>query len=287
VLLLSGRRDEATGVLRGAAQSGIRSSGLQSMERLLVRARRGPAWSHTYEYGSRHYVVRSDLSRELCLLAAQELDGAHRMFETRLGRIETPIGERLPVYLFSGQGTYLLYTRDLGGGLPVHTAGMYSPILGQLLIWNLPQREEMLRTVRHEGFHQFLDRRAGGAPIWLNEGMAEYLSHSRFERGRWAHGARVEDHLAVLRRPAFQWTPLEDLLRLEPETFYEEGERYYAESWHWVHFLENSGIQNGRRIRALVEALAAGAGERSALETVFPASELPELDRARRAHLQP
>ena len=284
-LLGDGRREEAADVLRRAAEAGVRSAETQFLERLLVRARRGPAWSRTNEYASRHYIVRSDLSRELCLEAAQELDGAHRMFEMRLGRLESRPDERLPVYIFSGQGTYLLYSRDLTGALPVHTAGMYSPMLQQLLIWNLPQRAEMLRTVRHEGFHQFLHRRVGAAPTWLQEGLAEYFSYSRLERGRWAHGDPVQVHLDVLRKRGFEWTPLAELLRLEPEAFYDEAGRHYAESWHWVHFLENSGVQNGRRLRALVDALAAGASTEAALEAVFPARELPELERARREHL--
>lgn len=284
-LLLDARKQDVVALLARAAAAGVRSGELQAIERVLVRARRGPAWSHVHEYSSRHYVVRSDISRELCLEAARELDGAHRMFEMRLGRIESQGDELLPVYLFSGQGTYLLYAREVSGALPVHTAGVYSPALQQLLIWNLPRRAEMLRTVRHEGFHQFLDRRVGSAPVWLNEGLAEYFSFSRLERGRWAHGDRVEHHLAALRRPGFEWTPLEELLRLEPEEFYAgKGDRY-AEAWHWVHFLESSGVQNGRRMRTLVDALANGTGESDALEFAFPAGERAELDRERRAHL--
>lgn len=284
-LLFNARKQEVAAVLASAAEAGVRSRDLQLIEAVLARAARGPSWSRTHEYTSRHYVVRSDISRELCLEAAQELDGAHRMFEMRLGRIEGERDQRLPVYLFSGQGSYHLYTRDLVGALPVHTAGVYSPAMQQLLIWNVPRRADMLRTVRHEGFHQFLDRRVGAAPTWMHEGLAEYFSSSRLERGRWAHGDPIEHHLATLRRPGFEWTPLEDLLALEPEEFYEKTGRYYAEAWHWVHFLENTGVQNGRRIRALVDALAAGKSERAALEAAFPARELPALDRARRAHL--
>lgn len=284
--LVRGRRAQIPDLLARAAAADVRSRELQELERVLVRAARGPSWSRTHEYVGRHYVVRSDLSRALCLAAAQELDAAHRMFESQLGRIDAAPDERLPVYLFSGQGTYLLYTRDLTGALPVHTAGLYSPALQQLLIWNLPRRKETMLTVRHEGFHQFLDRRAGPAPTWLHEGLAELFSHSRLERGHWVHGDPIPEHLARLRRPGFAWTPLPELLRIEPETFYDASGRYYAEAWHWVHFLENSDVRNGRRIRTLVDALAAGKGTEAALEAAFPAPELDALDRARREHLR-
>ena len=48
----------------------------------------------------------------------------------------------------------------------------------QLLIWNVPERESMLSTIRHEGFHQSLDRISGEAPDWLHEGMAESIEEA-------------------------------------------------------------------------------------------------------------
>ena len=52
--------------------------------------------------------------------------------------------------------------------------GLYSPALKQLLIWNQPNRKKMLETVRHEGFHQYLDGVMSDPPPWLNEGLAMY-----------------------------------------------------------------------------------------------------------------
>jgi hypothetical protein len=42
----------------------------------------------------------------------------------------------------------------------------------------------MLRTVRHEGFHQYLDRMLPETPVWLNEGTAEYFETAVLAGGR-------------------------------------------------------------------------------------------------------
>ena len=47
---------------------------------------------------------------------------------------------------------------------------MYSPLLKQLLIWNTPDSDRMIRTARHEGFHQYLDARMADRRVGSTRG---------------------------------------------------------------------------------------------------------------------
>src|SRR5262249_57585851 len=56
-------------------------------------------------------------------------------------------------------------------------AGMYSPLFKHLLVWNLPDRAEISRTLRHEATHQYLDMLGYHVPVWFNEGLATYVEY--------------------------------------------------------------------------------------------------------------
>ena len=89
-------------------------------------AARGPSWPRSYEHRSAHYHV----------------------------------------FLFSGEAGCRRYLGELVGDLPPRFTGLYQPLLRQLVIWNLPTRDQMMRTIRHEGFHQTGANRAIFDRLW-------------------------------------------------------------------------------------------------------------------------
>ena len=284
-LLLAGSLDEVSDLLDEAFAAGLRSWELQLVEDVLLRGQTGPDWPRTNSYSSHNYNVHSDLSRAFCLEASRVLEASRSTYEMRLGRIPRD-GQRFDVYVFSGQGSYLLYTSNLLGIAPTHTAGLYAPALRQLLAWNQPRRSDLIDTLRHEGFHQYLHARCGSSPTWLNEGLAEYFEHGLLDDGRWSDEELSAEHLEQLRAPGFEWTPLAELLHAGPAAFYAEPGRSYAEAWHWIHYLENSGVANQRALRRLVDALAAGTPHDEAIEVALPARGHAALERGRRAYLR-
>jgi hypothetical protein len=103
--------------------------------------------------------------------------------------------------------------------------------------------------LRHEVTHGYLHSVISDAPLWLDEGLAEY---SEAPRGH--HGVN-RDHLKHLGEQIRQgvWQP--DLARLErlgPSRDLTQAE--YAESWAWVHFLLETRPE---RAAALCDYLAA------------------------------
>lgn len=281
--LLAGETEEARAALDAAREAGLSSPGLDRQRRVLARAVRGPEWAKAHEAATQHYLVRSDISRELCYEAAQALETMYRKLDVQLRRVAGGDKTRFRVFLFSGRRGYLSYAADVFGDAPEQTAGMYSPVLKQLLIWNLPSREAMLRTVRHEGFHQYFDQVTDHAPRWLNEGLAEYFEVSRRVGGKWRDGGVHEAHLELL--SAADHVPLAEFLFQGPGTFYARAPLHYAQAWALVHFLLESGPAERERFDALLDGLIAGEETHALIERVFPPHERRGLEDRLREHV--
>ncbi|HEX5135518.1 MAG TPA: DUF1570 domain-containing protein [Planctomycetota bacterium] len=235
----AGKWDEAEMMLRGAARAGVTSDELDVVGRQVHKALHGPAWQRRHDYQTSHYLVLSDMDPKVCFEASQILEQAYAVFVSRLERAPSTT-ERFRVFLFSGQAGYQDHVKDLFGSTAPHTAGLYAPPLRQLFIWNLPEREDMMRTVRHEGFHQYLHRIMDDPPLWFNEGLAEYFEEARVVRGVWTTGDPRHDHLALLVAPQ----PLKDFLFLDRGAFMRRAFVNYAQAWAFIHFLLHSTREN-------------------------------------------
>ncbi|MFN0244170.1 MAG: DUF1570 domain-containing protein [Planctomycetota bacterium] len=284
--LYDDRANEARATLRAAVEAGIPPGDLLEVDRVIARAENGPPWLTSYVHRSAHYEVRSDMGQRVCVLAATELEKFYVKYSAHLRR--APRGERrlFRVYIFSGQAGYLAYTQDLLGEQPEHTAGLYSPSLKQLLIWNVPTFDELLRTVRHEGFHQFLDRFASDVPRWLDEGLAQYYETSKPVGGGWEDGALAPLHVARLRKLAL--APLATFLAQDDAHFYADAERdrNYAQAWAFVHFLQHSSHENRRLLERLLDLIVTGTRPGDAVARVFDARNVAVLERDFAAYVQ-
>ena len=96
---------------------------------------------------------------------------------------------------------------------------------------------ELMRTVRHEAFHQYLSYATAMTPVspWLNEGYAQYFEDEA--SGSWGEGLDVTDEF-VDRMAA----NLPALLAMDYEAFY-EGDDFdrlckYRAAWSVVRFIE-------------------------------------------------
>ena len=285
-VLLEADHVEARRLLQGAFRRGVRSKRLFQLEELLHRARTAPPWRSAYLYRSSYFEVKSDVSRSLCLDAANTLDSSYLLFSRRFGRIEGMGGtERYPVFIFSGEAAYLHHGLGLFGDLPVHADGLHSPILRQLLARNLPDEEQVLSTLRHQAIPMYLDALVGSSPPWLSEGLAQYFERVRTVRGQAQEGLAAPEHVALLGAGDFEWPDLGEFLEMGSGAFYEGGRRNEALAWLWVHYLERSSVPNKRLIQKTVRALRSGATPLEAVRWVFPAETLEEHERGWRAQL--
>jgi hypothetical protein len=284
--LLAGRPEDAQALVRGAIDSGVPAATLAEAQHLVTRALRGPLWAKPFEYKSEHYTVSSDMNQRICFDAATLLEKFYTKFDLHLRHVPAQEKRVFRVFLFSGRAGYDAYTRDLIGEEKKNTAGLYSGIVKQLLIWNLPDLDQMMRTVRHEGFHQYLDRLTGDAPVWLNEGLAEYYEGSKLVKGAWSDGEIQGGHLETLSKKGL--VPLAEFVHVRPGAFYSEKnmELCYAQAWAFVHFLMSSGPENKKVLDQLLDLVISGTKQADAIDRVFTAATLARMEQEFTSYLR-
>ncbi len=274
--LIERRESDARKALEVAVDNGVSARALGKIGTSLLRVRHGPRWPSCDVYESRHYVVTSDMGRKVCYEIANELEKFYKKYNNHVERSRG--GGKYPVFFFSGLSGYQTYCRDLLGGEAENELGRYYPSLKQLLVWNSPDKRMVMRTVRHEGFHQYLDSLTSEAPVWLNEGMAEYFEQAVLVRGRWKDDQLDEDHLRLLGAVGDDRTPLRELVYTDNWEFRAKSALHYAQAWAFVHFLHNGGRKVEKLLDDVLEALIAGESRKRSLDKVFSDLDWEELE---------
>ncbi len=259
LLLLQGMPFEAREALEQSLANGVDPTRLAPLDDLLVRAIQGPSFGQYYRYESAHFDVVSEIDRGTCAEVARELEDALGDYQARIRRLPRDILSRFRVYVFRGRAGYVGYAGHLFGGGAHQTAGLFSPTLKQLLLWKVPEEIELLRSARHEAFHQYLDAIQPKAPKWWNEGMACYYERTGEAGGR-AGGMVLPDYVRLLLTEPVP--PLETVVLGDSSDFYAGGMTNYALSWGFLHFLRHSPAAPRRLFFEIQDAvLAEGAPE--------------------------
>lgn len=275
----AGNLDAVARLLRERAERGRYNRELDELNALASRAANGPGWSKPLEVKTAHYVVASDIDRKTCVEAAEMLENSLARFQARLGPLPKERVNPFRVYLFSGFAGYRRYVRDALDSGAENTAGMYHMGLEQLLIWNQPDHEAMLRTVRHEGLHQFVDQNIGELPRWLNEGLAELYENAEFTRGPSRELLTHPEHLIVLRSDDVKLVPFAEFVRQDAAQFMSDPELSYAEAWALVHFLMTSSVERKALVDGLLDRARAGEHPADAVEHTFAGVDFARLER--------
>jgi hypothetical protein len=223
--------DTAAAVVERAAAMGVGSPEIARVRDWVHRVKKGPNLTQRFEHETEHFIVVSDHSKKVCFDAATLLEtmqpqyaALYRPAPVRSGR------NKARVYVFSGRQGYLDYAADLN--VPADsTAGVYLPMLRELVMWIPLDMTDFTNTVRHEGFHQYLHRLVESAPIWFNEGNAEFMG------GGGPEGLRNAKRDGVIVQA---FTPLRLLVALKPREFMAQAEVCYTESRYLVDFLRRT-----------------------------------------------
>lgn len=264
-------------VIGEAIGSGFPAKGLERIMYTVSRAEHGPAFHDPATVTTKNYIVVTDLGERTARRVGRLLEDVYGRYNTRVRRVTAKDVPPMRVCFFSGQAGYSDYCNDLLGDPAESSLGLFSPTLKQLLVWSNPDPSMTDRTIRHEGFHQYLDRLVGDSPIWLNEGLAESVEQARFVRGRWTTDHLNRDHLTVLRQQ--KWTRVRDLVRYTPTEFRTNSSLHYAQSWALVHFFENGPSSRKRILNTLLDELIDGATNAAAVESAFEGVDWDDFER--------
>ncbi len=280
-LLLLGRGNELDVLVREAASAGTYSAELNLVNGVRSKSLRGPAWSKRYESTSKHYRVASDINQATCIEIADRLETALANVQRRFQPPKSQASEPYRVYVFSGEESYKRYAASTLSGAAENTWGMYSATLKHLLLWNVPDRDDMFRTARHEGFHQYLDSVIADAPYWFNEGLADYFASADYTKASSDEILLNPSRLAQLRARQEKLVALSEFLRMvDAETFYGgDVTLHYAQAWAFLHFLQHTTPSNRNLVFRMFEALQGGASSLEAIDRVFAGTDLGLMQR--------
>jgi hypothetical protein len=233
------------------------------------RAKKGPNFTQRFEHVTDRFVVVSDHSKKVCFDAATLLESMQLQYVAALG--PAPARNRAGkarVYVFSGPDGYFDYVSELHVRAD-SSAGVYLPMLRELLIWIPVDMTDFNDTVRHEGFHQYLHRLVEDAPDWFNEGYASVLG------GGGPEGLRHEKRDAEFVKG---FMPVRELVALRHDAFMKNAGVCYTQSRYLVDFLRrtrNAKLKTVLRdyFAALSEGLSQDEANAKVLDPVMDALE--------------
>lgn len=232
---------EAKSLLRSAASSvtTLRSSASANSSAM--------QW---WEASTADYRFTTDLSRtkgaRFVNDSMKELGAMRRCYE-----FYVPPSEKVGlcrVRVFKNEEGYRAY-RSSTGSEDEWSCGLWDPNRQELLVM-AEDPEQARRTMRHEGFHQYLSFAVPGRhAVWFNEGHACFMENVRFSGDR-KSAVIVEEcsrQRAVDRDPARHAAAFGDIVGMSHSDFYSgEINLHYCAAWALTYFLEKGAWTDAR-----------------------------------------
>jgi tetratricopeptide (TPR) repeat protein len=244
----------------------------------------GPGWQKTSEHRSRHYIIRSDLSEDKCRLYAEHMEAIRNWYQEVVKR--PPLSrEKAEILVFNTRQGYYGYAEFTSGNRLEQTLGVFLPQYGQMMLFEDADEQATLSVMYHEGFHQYLNGVMTDAPIWFNEGMAEYVGGTKIRNGKVVATGQVQKGRLRNLRQAFAggWRPLAfKKIMLEPKAvFYSKNPSFkYAQSWSMCHFFFHfEGGKYKKVWREYIDLMLDGVLPKPAFDQTFAKENLDAMQK--------
>lgn len=254
VQILEGDAEGARDTVYAAILSGVPAPELRRAQALVEGHIAGPQWKDFEESDAGSYVVRTEVGSNMATLVARHLDDSLPMYEEVFG-VPLHRGVEQRVFLFAGDAGLVNYQLETLG-TSRSDAGIFVPELDQMLLANLPDADLLLSVVQHEGWHQYLHEIGVDAPIWFDEGVGEYVGAAEEGRRGLSPGKVRQGWVRSLVDPKWKWTPLDEMLALDPHSFQAKAGQLHLEAWALIHTL----LKTEDPARPAFDALCADLG---------------------------
>jgi tetratricopeptide (TPR) repeat protein len=227
-----------------------------------------------------HFALYGDVPARTLRGLATDLEALESLLAGLNPDDAAPAPPRAAVLVFAGADTFSVFAPAAGSGEPAAVSGFFlSHPHGDFIVASAAAEPEVRRVLYHEALHRFVRHRLPEAPLWLNEGLAEFYSTLEVGRGEAWVGRPVVEHVVRLQREPRR--PLAELLEVDAVSHADlDGARqsaFYTEAWALVHYLL-AGDDDGRApIASYAGLLRSGEDPDAAFATVF--GDVAELDR--------
>jgi len=241
-----------------------------------------------YRCETEHYLVQTDVSQVFSEVVGRHMEAIYQEYSSRFAgygqaykkfnvvvfRQESRYEECVPPDVRGSAGVFVSSKRLLAA----HTEGR--------------TREGVLRTLYHEGFHQFMyEVISKNCPTWLNEGLAEYFYEATWNGESFSLGQVPSVRLATLQQAIKTngCIRFRELFQMNSDAWIhncrvskKRAGLIYSESWGIVHFLLHA--EGGRYVKGmnhLLKAISEGENQEKALEESFgPGLDLRAFEEA-------
>ena len=131
---------------------------------------------------------------------------------------------------------------------------------------------EGFTVIFHEFTHLLVNNNFKNAPVWFNEGLAEYFSKFHMsEDQRVVLGYPIVSHVLLLRRSKL--LPLRTLFQVDHKSaHYNESNKtliFYAQSWALMHYLMIGKTGRDEQLNKFTQLLNAGVPQEKAFQEAF------------------
>lgn len=174
-------------------------------------------------------------------------------------------------------------------GRPANVAGYFQPgdDVNYIAMALVPREKELFSVAFHEYVHSRLDDYLPQAPVWLNEGLAEFYGSLQFSGGEAVLGVTMPYYMRLLRSQ--ELLPLETLFSIDQRSpHYNEQDKtgiFYGQSWALVHYLMLGGQGRQDQFRRFLQQIGRGGDVTKALESSFGMS-LDTIEKELRAYIR-
>ena len=222
-----------------------------------------------------HFELYSDSHPQLAAAVLVDLERFRALFERLAPGLDLQSPAPLRLVAFDGPRSFAPYKarRDGGGTLLLGQFHRHSDANYLLLDGRTPTGSDY-SVAFHELTHFFITHNVPRAPLWLNEGLAEYYGSFVVDGERAVVGRAIERHVEFLLLKN-QVRDLDELLETDGRTAANHGPqevgRFYALSWLLVHYLL-SQADGTDQVADYILRLADGDDSESAFEAAFGTS---------------
>ena len=176
------------------------------------------------------------------------------------------------VILFRDDASFQPF-KPLYQGRPANVAGYFQPgdDVNYIAISLDPSDGNPFSTAFHEYIHGHVNDNIPGAPVWLNEGLAEFYGSLQFTSGEAVLGTPLTYYIRLLRQQ--EPLPLSTLFSIGTSSeHYNEADKsgiFYGESWALVHYLMLGERGKQEQFKRFLQLIARGDSSAKAIEDAY------------------
>ncbi len=248
------------------------------------------AWSKT----TKHYLVLCTKSNEKYgQLISYYMEKVYTFYEDKFNTGEEIEG-RFLVRLFPDRAMYLRETtgapsfsfavfrgsaRELAGYVPEFSNSREEAF----------QKNALVHTFFHEGFHQYLGYFVPEPPTWLNEGFAEFFEALSVQKTRLVEKGNLNEYDLRMCKELIKensYTDIKTFLYMSQQEFYSNWKAHYPQGWAVVHFLAFGSKSYNKYFKDLMTHLKNGVPQKEAMDQVFSNVDFDKFDASWTAYIQ-